>query len=192
MGFFDVGLGDVLDFVGQERANKANAKQAAKNRQFQERMSSTAHQREVADLRAAGLNPILSATGGSGASTPGGSVARMENSAKDVGNKMRSQQIVKEQLKNIEADTGVKETTAAQNRALTRKAVQDTINAIQQNDLLKAQTLVANNSALSVAQDNQLKQLDIDMWNSFDESKIVKNFGPMALELIKMIRSFKR
>lgn len=58
------------------KAMAFNQIEAAKNRNWQEMLSNTAHQREVRDLMAAGLNPVLSAMNGNGASVGSGATAQ--------------------------------------------------------------------------------------------------------------------
>jgi hypothetical protein len=64
-----------LGGLGKQRADKASS---ARQMAFQERMSNTAHQRQMSDLRKAGINPMLSAKLG-GASSPSGSQYQATN-----------------------------------------------------------------------------------------------------------------
>lgn len=62
----------------QQQNNQMYIQSAREQMAFQERMSNTAHQREVSDLIKSGLNPVLSATGGQGATTPSGAQAEVD------------------------------------------------------------------------------------------------------------------
>lgn len=96
-----------------------NVREARKNREWQEKMSNTSHQREVADLRAAGLNPSLSVMGGGGASTPSGNVGEF-----DLGKGVASALAVKQAEANIELTkaTTAREWSEAEVAAGTRDA----------------------------------------------------------------------
>lgn len=72
------GVSGGLAAYGQERTNAQNAQLAREQMAFQAEMSGSSYQRAVADMMAAGLNPMLAYSQG-GASTPGGQTAVMQN-----------------------------------------------------------------------------------------------------------------
>lgn len=71
MSFLGDFVGAGLNYIGAQRANKMTREMAREQMGFQERMSNTAYQRSMNDMRQAGLNPILAYSQG-GASSPGG------------------------------------------------------------------------------------------------------------------------
>lgn len=73
---------DNFNVAQTKMVNEYNAREAEKNREWQERMARNAHQYEVEDLIKAGLNPVLSA-GGQGAFVGNGAVASGQKAVAD-------------------------------------------------------------------------------------------------------------
>ena len=108
MGFFD-GLGGAIftgvsSLIGGKAASASSAASTRAQMDFQERMSNTAHQREVADLRAAGLNPILSAKYG-GASTPAGASMTYPNVIGDAASSALNAKLLGAQIDKVQQET---------------------------------------------------------------------------------------
>lgn len=147
-----------------------------KNREWQENMMNSAHQREVADLRAAGINPILTADGGSGAGTPNlqpwvpelSPVGNSVNSALDARAKIsetrgsafrqrKEGELINAQKQEIDSRISANSAQAAESEARTLKTIAEIPGVPIAIEKMRAETAYSSNSAKAAA--NQAEKI---------------------------------
>lgn len=98
---------------------------AREQRQWEQDMSNSAYQRQIVDMRAAGLNPILAAGTGGGASTPSGATAPAYDRLSPAVSSAREASRAAAEIANVQEETKVKKTVEDVNKAQTQNLQMD-------------------------------------------------------------------
>lgn len=199
------GLSAGASLLGGIMANNSAKNIAKDNNATSIELANTAHQREVKDLLAAGLNPILSAN--SGASVPNMQSAPVQNILENVGNSARAGALISEQVKNLKvtnsnimADTVLKTAQKDAAVATATAANAQTVKTNNENTLfydtmpfMRALSMANAQSASAVARSNSI-QADLDSMGAKAAAAIGSNLnsagslGRTAAEIWRIMR----
>lgn len=172
-------IGGFVSGGGQYAANRETRQSTAKQMAFQERMSNTAHRRQMRDLKIAGINPMLTAKLG-GASSPSGASYQAGN----IGSAAVQGYGQVSSAKQAQAQT-------KQTEAQTQFTKQQTENAIQQNKNLKQAYRVAVQQVKNMEEKwfiDRLTGTIMNRDNNFYEtvsSKLGMDIGPQGVQSAK-------
>ena len=204
--------GSVLGGLGQRRTNKQQIALAREQMDFQERMSSTAWQRGVEDMKAAGINPMLAVSQG-GASSPQGAMANLQNPEQFIpagistaldAYKAQSQVAlqdaqatkldeevskVREEVKNLKVIRSLNEQQTEQAIALTSK-----IHAQAELTWRQAATEIArkyqiSEQAFKLSHDNVYNAIVADMYSENEWLAMAKELGIDAKMLKDVVKA---
>lgn len=181
--------------------NSANAREAQKNRDFQERMSNTAHRREVADLMNAGINPAQTGNAGGGASTPGGAVASMsanplEGGISNARETARAQTELKIAREQNEQDKAVKtaqattiRTQSGLNIAQNKKAYKEAEVAEAQKQFIQTQERVMKAMQPGQLQAQSLENImtGLQIPGALNDAQIEQFLGPKGKAAVRSL-----
>lgn len=174
-------LSDITGATGARDANKVNLEEAKINREWQERMSNTAYQRAMQDMKQAGLNPILAYQQG-GASVPSGAQGQVNAVASPLGEAAKM---------GLQAYTGINAANSQVQQAQTAKAQAESTVALQatqatnqiaQTEKTQAETTKTIDSISNQKKQRELMQAQLRLEKTKSAAAELANKGVSTLE----------